>query len=216
VRADRANDPLRDRVGGLAAVAPDHVGPAPQHLLQSRGLTVVDLESSGDRLLGVVRTILLLATPAQALSQLVPWDFQPHGGRARPEAIEPRERLTQSPGLGGGPRVAIEDESLIRWKRLQALSHELVGELVGNQFPRGHQRANSLTVRRIGLGALPENLPRTDMGKAQALGEALRLRPLTGSGRSEQNHLGWGRAHRFVTRPTTRAHQAGCPPIPRA
>jgi hypothetical protein len=52
-------------------------------------------------------------------------------------------------------------------------------------------------------------LARIDVRNAEALGDPLRLRPLPGSGRSEQDHLGWGRAHRLSTsRPITRANHA--------
>ena len=97
-------------------------------------------------------------------------------------------------GLGGGARVAIKNESLLGKQRLEAVSHDVVDQLVGHQLPGRHNRADPLAGDRV-LRDLPtQDLAGADVHQPEALSEPHGLRPLARARGAEHDHLMRGKA----------------------
>jgi hypothetical protein len=65
-----------DGIGRLPAVDPNQLGPARQLLLERTGVTVMNLQAPGDRLVGVVGAGLLSPALPEASGQLFPRHFE--------------------------------------------------------------------------------------------------------------------------------------------
>jgi hypothetical protein len=71
VTSERTDDLLGDRVRRLIGVELDHIRPPRQRILQSPGIVTVDLQPVCDRVLGVIRSVLLPGTVPQSPSENV-------------------------------------------------------------------------------------------------------------------------------------------------
>src|ERR1017187_8855050 len=88
--------------------------------------------------------------------------------------------------LRNGARIAIEQKAVGTVRLRDAAGHDCVGNLVGDQPARGHDRARRPAEFRAGLAFGPEHFPRGDGGNVKTVRKKYGLRTLTASGRSEK------------------------------
>ena len=85
--SERADDLLGDRVRRLIGVDLDHIRPPRQRSSQSLGVVTVDLQPVCDRVLGVIRSLLLPGTVPQSPDEDVRARLKPHDEQRLAEPV---------------------------------------------------------------------------------------------------------------------------------
>jgi hypothetical protein len=126
-------------------------------------------------------------------------DVEAEHDRPGLQSGEAREHALQSLGLGGGPRVAVHDESLPgRWG-LQPFGDKLVDQIVWHQPAAGDQLAD-LAAERRSLGRhLPEHRARVEVHEVELLRHARSQRALARTGRADDDESVRVLGHRLTT-----------------